>query len=629
MDKKVFISHSSKDKVIANQICNTIENKGIGCWIAPRDIPYGNEWAGEITKALRQASICIFLFSKNSNQSKQVAKEIQIAIDNEVVIIPIRIDNVEMNDVLTYYLATMHWLFDYEEKTLLERVENVLRFPESEQQKENVDTVLQEKISEYFPEGKSTTVLSNGSGQDRIKKKISKKHIDKLIDNLAKISITDENIKSDDEQTDLRTTHGKHFSIVDNENQVTIAFEVIPVLDENKKVFIKSHLEELDYTDEHLADGRTKRTFYIKYPRCYDIPICTRMVLFTFWKEENCLFINNAVCEDDKVILSKEPQVEFWGSGNGKTIPDCNYTIDGKTAFIELDANSQSDIIIIDLNTFEVVKRKKQFDLKKGFWTATIKLSVEKPYFVAKTQSDEVKANEITVSLGYLHGLWGLPCNVFKAIDLLEADSSATAKYVLAQVFKNDELLSDNEDYIFYLMQAADLGHVESMMQLSNEYIDGVNTKKDYCKAKELLEAITINEPTHGIAWNNIGWLYKNGYGCQRDYFEACKKFKKSVECGTKKAFKHLAQIAILSNEEALSYSEGLYYLCCAKKLGVKGIEEIFEQYSECLNDYQLQLELAQQKTEDLQFKEFESEKVIVDNTAEDFRLVGGFPKWS
>lgn len=629
MEKKVFISHSSRDRKIAEQICGMIEKHGIGCWIAPRDIPYGSEWAGEITKALKAASICIFLFSENSNKSKQVAKEIQIAIDNEVVIIPIRVDNVEMNDVLTYYLATMHWLFDYDEKTLLERVENVLSSPEPEQHKENVDTTLQEKISEYFSEGNTTTELPNNSGSDRIKKKISKKHIDKLIANLAEISTTDESVKSNAEQTNLRTNPSKSFSLVDNEDQVTIAFEVVPVLDERKKAFVKSYLEELNYTDEHLADGRTKKTFYIEYLRYYDIPICTKMVLFTFCKEERCLFINNAVFEDDKVILSKEPQVEFWGSGEGKTIPNCNYTIIGKTACIELDADSQSDIIIIDLDALEVVKRQKQFDSKKNIWKTTIKLSVEKPYFVAKTQSKETKANEITIALGYLHGLWGLPCNVFKAIDLLEAEGSATAKYVLAQVFKNDELLNDNEDYIFYLSQAADLGHIESMMRLSDEYIDGVNVEQNYCKAKELLEAIVINDSKNGTAWNNLGWLYKNGYGCQQDYFEACRNFKKSVECGTKKAYKHLAQIAILSNEGALAYPDGLYYLCCAKKLGINNIEEIFEQYSERLNDYQLQLELAQQRATELQFKEFESEKFVVEDTSEDLHLVGGFPKWS
>lgn len=313
MDKKVFISHSSKDKVIADQICNTIENNGIGCWIAPRDIPYGNEWAGEITKALRQASICIFLFSKNSNQSKQVAKEIQIAIDNEVIIIPIRVENVEMNDVLTYYLATMHWLLEYDEKTLIDRVEKALLNPEVASDRQNVDLSLQEKFSEYFPANNKSSILEKNPGQERMRKRISKKHMDKLIDNLADIGEIKETAQSGNENAHSQN-YGKHFSLVDNEGQVTIAFEVIAVLNKGKKAFVRSYLEELGYTDEPLYGGRTKRTFYIDYPHYYGIPICTKMVLLTFCSKEHCVFINNGYCEDDKVCFTKEPQVEFWDS---------------------------------------------------------------------------------------------------------------------------------------------------------------------------------------------------------------------------------------------------------------------------------------------------------------------------
>lgn len=628
MDKKVFISHSSKDKVIADQICNTIENNGIGCWIAPRDIPYGNEWAGEITKALRQARICIFLFSKHSNQSKQVAKEIQIAIDNEVIIIPIRVENVEMNDVLTYYLATMHWLLEYDEKTLLDRVKKALLTPETEQSRQNVDILLQEKINEYFPVDNTSSVLVKNPRQERMKKRISKKHMDKLIKNLTDISETRKNVQSENEDIDSQN-YGKHFSLVDNDGQVTIAFEVISVLDEEKKAFVRSYLEELSYTDEPLNDGRTKRTFYIDYPYYYGMPICTRIAILTFCPKECCVFVNNAVCEDDKVYIAKNPEVWFWDDDNNKITPDCNYIIVGNNVYDELSADSESDIIIISLETFDVIKRQKQFDSIVSDWKTTIKLEIEKPYFVVKTQDKVISADETSVALGYLHGMWGLPHNILKAIDLLEENSSAKAKYILAKIFENDDLLKDDDDYIYYLTQSANSGYVEAMLRLSNEYIDGVCVKKDYSKAKELLEAIASSEPENGTAWNNLGWLYENGYGCQQDYFEACRTFKKAIGYGSKKAFKHLAEIALLSKEEVLPYKEGLYYLCCAQRLGEKNIEDVLAQYSECLANYSQLLEDAEQKASEVQFKEFENTKLIVQDTTEGFRIVGGFPKWS
>ncbi|MBV8722991.1 MAG: toll/interleukin-1 receptor domain-containing protein, partial [Candidatus Eremiobacteraeota bacterium] len=38
MAVKVFISHSSKDREIADAICRHLEAMGVSCWIAPRDI---------------------------------------------------------------------------------------------------------------------------------------------------------------------------------------------------------------------------------------------------------------------------------------------------------------------------------------------------------------------------------------------------------------------------------------------------------------------------------------------------------------------------------------------------------------------------------------------------------------
>ena len=487
---------------------------------------------------------------------------------------------------------------------------------------------FRKKINEYFPIDNTSSILTENSGHDRVKKRISKKYMDKLIDNLTEIEEVQDSTQTEKEQCDSRNW-GKHFSLVDNKDQVTIAFEVISVLDESKKVFVRSYLEELDYTDEALSDGRTKRTFYIDYSHYYGMPICTKIALITFCPKEQYLLINNAVCEGDKVYITKNPQVTFWSDDSNTLTLDCNYVIDGTTAHIEYDASDKSDIIIISLETFDVIKRQKQFDSSLGAWKTSIKLDVEKPYFVIKTQDAEVIANELNPALGYLHGLWGLPHNILKAIDLLEGNGSAEAKYVLARIFENDDMLKDDDDYIYYLTQSANSSYVEAMLRLSNEYIDGVCVKENYTKAKELLETVVSNEPKNGTAWNNLGWLYKNGYGCQQNYAEACQLFKKAVECGIKKAFKHLAEIALLSKEEALPYKEGLYYLCCAQKLGEKNIDDVFAQYSECLDHYSQLLEDAEQKASKLQFKEFENTKLIVQDTTDGIRIVGGFPKWS
>ena len=41
MPHDIFISHSSKDKTIADAACACLEARGLRCWIAPRDIIAG------------------------------------------------------------------------------------------------------------------------------------------------------------------------------------------------------------------------------------------------------------------------------------------------------------------------------------------------------------------------------------------------------------------------------------------------------------------------------------------------------------------------------------------------------------------------------------------------------------
>ena len=55
MDSKVFISHSNKDKAIADAICEHLESAGARCWIAPRDIEAGTEWTEGIMRGIASA----------------------------------------------------------------------------------------------------------------------------------------------------------------------------------------------------------------------------------------------------------------------------------------------------------------------------------------------------------------------------------------------------------------------------------------------------------------------------------------------------------------------------------------------------------------------------------------------
>jgi hypothetical protein len=110
MAHDVFISYSSKDKPIADAICANIEASGIRCWIAPRDIAPGEDWPTAITRAISQSRIMVLVFSSSSNSSDDVGREIILAANSKLVIIPFKIENVEPEPGKQYYLARTHWL---------------------------------------------------------------------------------------------------------------------------------------------------------------------------------------------------------------------------------------------------------------------------------------------------------------------------------------------------------------------------------------------------------------------------------------------------------------------------------------------------------------------------------------
>ena len=49
----VFISYSTHNKDIAFEACDYLEAAGIACWIAPRNVVAGANYAGQIVSAIR------------------------------------------------------------------------------------------------------------------------------------------------------------------------------------------------------------------------------------------------------------------------------------------------------------------------------------------------------------------------------------------------------------------------------------------------------------------------------------------------------------------------------------------------------------------------------------------------
>ena len=59
----IFISHASQDKNIVDSACAVLEQHGLKCWVAPRDILPGVNWAEAILAAIGSSRVMLLVFS--------------------------------------------------------------------------------------------------------------------------------------------------------------------------------------------------------------------------------------------------------------------------------------------------------------------------------------------------------------------------------------------------------------------------------------------------------------------------------------------------------------------------------------------------------------------------------------
>ena len=106
-----FISYSSPDKNIADNLCAKLEREGIRVWYAPRDVrgPY----AAAIAEAISQVTHFIVILSRNSLHSEHVLNEIDLAfqgLPDKIKFKPLRIDEAMFTPSFKYYLSRQHWM---------------------------------------------------------------------------------------------------------------------------------------------------------------------------------------------------------------------------------------------------------------------------------------------------------------------------------------------------------------------------------------------------------------------------------------------------------------------------------------------------------------------------------------
>ncbi len=106
----VFISYSGEDQAIGGQVCRLLEEQGIPCWMAPRNIEPGRDYGEQIIDAIESSRVMVLVLSEHANTSIFVKNEVERAISKGKVVIPLRIQNVQPSRALELFVSRSQWV---------------------------------------------------------------------------------------------------------------------------------------------------------------------------------------------------------------------------------------------------------------------------------------------------------------------------------------------------------------------------------------------------------------------------------------------------------------------------------------------------------------------------------------
>jgi TIR domain len=106
----VFISYASQDGAIANAIVGNLEQHGIKCWMAPRDVTPGSQYADEIVGAINDTLVLVLVLSEHAVASAHVGREVERAASKRLRIIVLRTDTATLPRSFEYSLIGSQWI---------------------------------------------------------------------------------------------------------------------------------------------------------------------------------------------------------------------------------------------------------------------------------------------------------------------------------------------------------------------------------------------------------------------------------------------------------------------------------------------------------------------------------------
>ncbi len=101
----VFLSHAKRNRRVAEAICSYFEERGLVCWIAPRDVPGGSDWGHSIIDGLEASRLLVLVLSTHADHSDNVKNEVERAFAKGLDIVSFCLEDLTLSKSLEYFLS--------------------------------------------------------------------------------------------------------------------------------------------------------------------------------------------------------------------------------------------------------------------------------------------------------------------------------------------------------------------------------------------------------------------------------------------------------------------------------------------------------------------------------------------
>src|SRR5262249_6809640 len=86
------------------------EQRGVSCWLAHRDVGPGENYQAAIVDAVASARAMVLIFTSNASDSDEIKKELALASQYRVAVIPVRAEEIEPTGAFAYEFAIRQWI---------------------------------------------------------------------------------------------------------------------------------------------------------------------------------------------------------------------------------------------------------------------------------------------------------------------------------------------------------------------------------------------------------------------------------------------------------------------------------------------------------------------------------------